>query len=76
MEEVLKQMEVQAKKDVAVLLKNQVAIGFEAALKEAAEKLKEVIPGDIDNAVIDMFAPKLAELLKEALLAQIAKLEA
>ncbi len=76
MDELLKQMEVQAKKDVAALLKNQIGIGFEAGVKVAADKLKELIPGQVDDAVIDMIAPKFAELMKEQLLLQIAKLEA
>lgn len=76
MEELLKKMEVQAKKDVAALLKNQVALAYDVAVDEAAKKLKEVIPGQIDDAVIALVIPALAPLLKGELVKQIEKLEA
>lgn len=76
MEELLKQMEAQAKKDVAALLKNQIGLAFEAAALIGAGKLKEAIPGEIDDAVINMVAPELIKLIKAEMLAQVAKLEA
>ena len=75
MEELLKQMEVQAKKDLAALLKNQLDLAFEVATKVAAEKLKAAIPGQVDDAIIDMVVPALSPIVKAELLKAIAELE-
>jgi hypothetical protein len=76
MEELLKQMEVQAKKDLALALKNQIEIAYDAAVKEAAGKVKEAIPGQVDDVIIDMIVPAIAPLIKQELVKVIEKLEA
>lgn len=76
MEELLKQMEVQAKKDLALALKNQIEIAYDAAVKEAAGKVKEAIPGQVDDVIIDMIVPAIAPLIKQELIKVIEKLEA
>ena len=76
MEELLKQMEAQAKKDLAMMLKNQIEIAYDAAVKEAAGKVKEAIPGQVDDVIIDMVVPAIAPLIKQELVKVIEKLEA
>lgn len=76
MEELLKQMEAQAKKDVAALLKNQVALAFEVAVAQGASKLKEAIKGPVDDAVIDLILPAIVPVLKAELVKAIEQLEA
>lgn len=76
MEELLKQMEAQAKKDVALLLKNQIAIAFDKAVAVGAEKIKVSISGPIDDAIIDMIVPVITPVIKEELLKLIGKIEA
>lgn len=75
MEELLKQMEAQAKKDVALLLKNQVALAFDKAVAVGAEKIKVSISGPIDDAIIDLVVPVLTPVLKAELLKLIEELE-
>ena len=74
--ELLEGMKVQALKDLEVLLKNQVGVAFDAAIELAAGKLKEAIPGEIDDAIIVMVVASLKPVLKEQLLAQIEKISA
>lgn len=74
--ELLEGMKVQALKDLEVLLKNQVGVAFDAAIELAASKLKEAIPGEIDDAIIVMVVASLKPVLKEQLLAQIEKISA
>ena len=76
MEELLKQMEVQAKKDVALLLKNQIAIAFDKAVEAGADEIKKAIPGQIDDAIIAMIVPVITPVIKEELLKLIGKIEA
>lgn len=76
MEELLKQMEAQAKKDLALALKNQIAIAYDVAVKEATGKVKEAIPGQVDDVIIDMVVPAITPLIKQELIKVIEKLEA
>lgn len=66
----------QLKKDGAVLLENQVALLMGPAMELALSKLKAAIPGTVDDTIIDMVAPKLIELIKAEVAAQLAKLQA
>ena len=75
MEELLKQMEAQAKKDVAALLKNQVELAFEVAVAHAAEEIKAKIPGQIDDAVISLIVPVVVPVIKAELVKAIEQLE-
>lgn len=75
MEELLKKMEAQAKKDVAALLKNQIELAFEAAVLHAAEEVKAKIPGTVDDAIISIVVPVVVPVIKAELLKQIEKLE-
>lgn len=72
-QEILDKAKAQALKDLQVLLKNQLDLSFDAAAALAIAKLKEAIPGQVDDMVIDVVAPKLIEILKELAAAQIAK---
>ena len=74
--QLLEGMKAQALKDLEVLLKNQVSVAFDQAIELAAGKLKEAIPGDIDDAIIAMVVGSLKPVLKEQLLAQIEKISA
>lgn len=47
---------------------------YEPVVDELLKKLAEVIPGKIDDAVIDMAGPSLKIAAKAALLAQIEKI--
>lgn len=76
MEELLKQMEVQAKKDVALLLKNQIALAFDAAINAGAEEIKKSVPGTIDDAIISLILPVITPVIKAELIKAIEKLEA
>lgn len=61
-EEYLKYIAVEAKIEAGKL---QAAVGVDLSgmLDDAAQKAKDAIPGDIDNALIDMFLAKLKETL-------------
>lgn len=76
MEELLKQMEAQAKKDVALLLKNQVALAFDKAVEAGANEIKAKIPGNIDDAILALVVPVITPVIKEELLKLISKIEA
>lgn len=75
-QEVMDLAKAQALKDVEALFKNQVNVVFEPAANAALEKLKAIIPGNIDDSIINTFAPQLVELLKQELLAQVEKVSA
>ena len=75
-EELLQAAKVQALKDLEVLLKNQVGVVYDGAIQLAAQKLKEAIPGQVDDAVIDVVVAALSPVLKEQLLLQIEKVSA
>ncbi len=66
----------QLKVDGVVLLENQVKMLVEPAMDLALGKLKAVIPGQIDDAVIDMVAPMLIKLIKEEIEKGLEKLKA
>ena len=74
--QLLEASKVQALKDLEVLLKNQVGVAFDAAIELAAGKLKEAIPGEIDDTIIAMVVTSLKPVLKEQLLTQIEKISA
>jgi len=76
MEPVLEQMKAQALKDLEVLLKNQVAVAYDSAAEVMKAKLKEIIPGTVDDAVIEMIAAPMLPALKALLLEQIEKISA
>lgn len=73
-EEIGKTALEQLKADAKTLVKNQIAVGCDAALDEAFAKLKAAIPGSIDDSIIEMVAPKLKELAKAELLALADKI--
>ena len=47
---------------------------YDPAFALAKAKLKEAIPGAVDDAIIDMIAGVLQPSLKEILLAEVAKI--
>ena len=47
---------------------------FDKIMDVVTEELKKVIPGTIDDLVIDAVKPMIAPKLKEILLAEIAKI--
>lgn len=51
-----------------------VELHFDDALALGKEKLKEAIPGQVDDMVIDLVVNALALPMKEALLAEIEKI--
>lgn len=73
---IVEKMKAQGLKDLEVLLKNQVTVAYDEAIELAAGKLKDVIPGEIDDAIITMVVASLKPVLKEMLLAQIEKVAA
>lgn len=75
-QEILNVMKAQALKDLEILLKNQMEVGFDEAAKLACEKMKAAIPGQVDDVVIDMVSSPLIAELKKALLAQVEKVSA
>lgn len=74
--ELLEAAKAQALKDLEVLLKNQVAVAYDAAIAMAAGKVKEAIPGQADDVIIDVVVASLKPVLKELLLQQIEKVAA
>lgn len=72
--QLLEASKVQALKDIEVLLKNQVAVAYDAAIGLAASKVKTAIPGQVDDMIIDLVIASLGPVLKEQLLAQIEKI--
>lgn len=48
---------------------------YDRLMEVVFEEIKKAIPGDWDNAIIDMLKPVIAPKLKEILLAEIAKID-
>ena len=47
---------------------------YDPAMALAKEKLKQVIPGQVDDVVIDLIVSNLGPVLKEEILKQVDKL--
>jgi hypothetical protein len=74
--DLMAKMKEQALKDVETLLKNQVEVAYDEAIELASKELAEKIPGQVDDAVINMVVAALAPTLKAKLLEQIEKVAA
>lgn len=74
MKELGKKSVDQLKIDGKVLLINQVALLFDEGMDIGAAELKALIPGTIDDAIIDMIEPQLKPLAKAYIMALIAKI--
>ena len=74
--QLLESMKQQALKDIEALLKNQVGIAYDQAVELAAQKLKDAIPGQADDAIIAVVVAAMKPVLKELLLEQIEKVAA
>jgi hypothetical protein len=61
-------------KNAEQLAKDVIEVGYDDAVELAKAKLKEAIPGTVDDAVIEMVAAALVPALKTALLEQIQKI--
>lgn len=64
----------QAKQDLKAMVLNQVALAFDPAMQLAADKLKVAIPGQVDDAVIDVVMASLLPIGHKELVAQVEKL--
>ena len=62
------------KADGKVLLAHQLELLFGPAAELALSKLKEAIPGEVDDMIIDMVGPKVIELLRAELDKALAKI--
>jgi len=67
-------MALQAKEDAKILLKNQIELLFESGIDVGLDEVKKLIPGGIDDALIDALAPQMKPLAKAFVLAAIEKL--
>ena len=52
-----------------------VNIAFDKVTDALVEEAKKAIPGQVDDAILDMLKPVLAPKLKELLLAEIKKID-
>lgn len=75
-QQLVENMKQQALKDLEVLLKNQVGVAYDEAIELAAQKLKDAIPGQADDAIIAVVVAAMKPVLKELLLEQIEKVAA
>lgn len=75
-QQLLEAMKEQGLKDLKVLVKNQVAIAYDPAVAIAVEKAKALIPGNWDDAFIDIIVKTAGPILKEELMKALEKLDA
>jgi len=64
----------QGKADLKVMLKNQIEILFAEGMELGLDELKKLIPGAIDDAIIEALEPQLKEVAKAYALALISKI--
>lgn len=62
------------KKVLEVVLKDMVTLGYDDLAAALKEEIKKAIPGQVDDAIVDMIAPMLMPAIKTVLLAQIDKI--
>jgi hypothetical protein len=76
MEELAKKAKAVALKHIEEMVKEQIELVFDDAVELAAGKLKEAIPGQADDVVINLIVSALKAPLKAALLEQAGKIYA
>jgi hypothetical protein len=64
----------QLKVDAKVMLKNQIEILFDEGMDLGVAELKAIIPGGIDDMIIDQMAPQLKAAAKAYVLALMDKM--
>lgn len=68
------QMIEEAKKQAELLLEKAIVDHGDKAVEMLIEKMKELIPGKLDDLALDAIKPKAKEIIKEALLKQVEKI--
>lgn len=66
--------EKSVKKHGELFLEGVIGDIYDPALTAAAEKLKALIPGQIDDAVINLLVSQFGPLLKQELLAKVEEI--
>lgn len=73
-EALLESMKEQALKDVKVLIKNQIAIGYDPALEILTIKGKDLLPGEFADSIIDVIAKTAGPIIKDEIVKFLEKL--
>jgi len=71
--ELVEAMKAQAVKDGKSAAVNQIELAYDPAVELAVAKLKEAIPGQMDDIILDLVKVNVAPIIKASLLEMIAK---